>query len=67
MNNINFYEVVNSKGRWMGNYSPKLDNAINCGTNALTMAIINAKQSDGKVSSVSFDGERKLVWENPLK
>lgn len=67
MSNIAFYEVISPKGKWQGNYSPKLDHAINCGTSAFTMAIINAKQSDGVVSSVSFDGERKKVWENIQK
>lgn len=62
MNNINFYEVIDRKGRWMGSYSPQLDSTLNIGIGAFQMAQINAKYHGGEVHQVTFDGERELVW-----
>lgn len=61
MNNIDFYEVISSKGKWMGSYSKQFDGKINVGASALTMAQMNAKRNDGKIYSVDFDGNRELV------
>lgn len=62
MNNINFFEVLDRKGRFMGAYSTKFDSEINVGCSSLNMALINAKHSGGEIYSVTFDGERELVW-----
>lgn len=63
MNNINFYEVFTiNKGKFMGAYSTKFDSEIQIGIGALEMAKINARQSNGEIYSVSYDGERELVW-----
>jgi len=62
MNNINFYEVIDSKGRWMGSYSKEFDRSIDLGIGAFEMARINAIQSGGTIFSVSEDGERTPVW-----
>ena len=61
MSNINFYEVISPKGKWQGNYSPKLDHTINCGASAFTMAVINAKHCGGEIFEVNFEGERKAI------
>jgi hypothetical protein len=62
MNNINFYEVINSKGKWMGSYSKQFDFQINVGASALAMAQMNAKRNEGKIYAVDFDGNRELVY-----
>lgn len=62
MNNINFYEVLDSKERFMGIYSTKFDSEIQLGIGALQMAQINAKHHGGQIFAVTFDGERELVW-----
>ena len=63
MNNlINFYEVIDKKGRFMGAYSKKFDNKINVGMTALNMAKTNAQSCNGEIFSVDFEGNRQLVW-----
>ena len=62
MNNINFYEVQNKNGHFMGAYSTQFDSEIQLGIGSLQMAIINAKQSGGTIFSVSYDNEREQVW-----
>lgn len=62
MININFYEVEDQRGRFMGAYSTKFDSEINLGISSLGMAQINARQNGGKIYSVSYEGERELVW-----
>jgi hypothetical protein len=61
MNNINFYEVIDKRGRWMGSYSKQLDSVIDVGASALSMAQMNAKRNEGKIFSVTFNQERELV------
>lgn len=62
MNNINFYEVICPKGKFMGIYSTKFDSEINLGIGSLAMAQINARQSGGSIYAVTYEGERELVW-----
>ncbi|MDB4314455.1 hypothetical protein N9955_00340 [bacterium] len=62
MNNINFYEVVDKKDRWVGSYSTQFDTSIQVGQNSLQMAKTNAVRSSGKIFSVDFEGKRELVW-----
>jgi hypothetical protein len=63
MNNlINFYEVIDKKGRFMGAYSKQFDSKINVGMNSMEMAKINAQQCNGTIFSVDFEGKREIVW-----
>lgn len=62
MDNTSFYEVLDSKNRFMGIYSTDFDSKINIGINSMGMALINAKHCGGQIFSVSREGERKLVW-----
>lgn len=60
--NIAFYEVIDNKNRWAGNYSAKFDGEINVGCSGFQMARINARDYGGKVLAVSQDGLREVVW-----
>lgn len=60
--NIKFYEVLNKKGDWRGNYSTKFDSEINVGCSGFQMARINAKSFNGTINTVTNDGVRELVW-----
>lgn len=62
MKDIQFYEVLSQKGEWRGNYSPLLDWKISVGTDAFTMAKINARHHGGKVFEVDSEGKRELAW-----
>lgn len=62
MKEISFYEVINGRNSWAAIYSPLLDERINVGTDAFSMARITAKRCEGQIFSVSPEGERELIW-----
>lgn len=62
-NKVTSYVVFDNKNRWMGGYSTKLSGPpLSHPTPAIVMAIMNAKQSNGKVYEVYEDGDQKVVY-----
>jgi hypothetical protein len=54
------YEVIDKRDRWMGSYSPLLDES--CNVSAFEMAKTNALQSNGKIFAVYEDETREESW-----